>query len=193
MTDTDANVPREDDEIEGRLLVVDDDRPIREGLRRVLTAEGYDVRIAEDAEEALRLARESPPDLVVSDLNLPGRSGLELIAALQDYGIETTVVVLTGHASIESAIAATRRGVYDYLTKPVDRANLLDVVHRGLERAALRREVLLLRREMMQSGRLTRLVGRSPAMLELYREIEQVAPTSASVLITGESGTGKEL
>jgi DNA-binding NtrC family response regulator len=118
---------------------------------------------------------------------------MDLVADLQQVGIETTVIVLTAHGSIDSAVEATRRGVFDYLLKPVQPDRLRSVVDRGMERTALRREVLQLRREMMRAGRLPDLVGRTPAMLEIYRVIEQVAPTTASVLITGESGTGKEV
>jgi DNA-binding NtrC family response regulator len=177
----------------GRILVVDDEESIRQGLSRVLAAEGYAVDTAADAEAALRVALASPPDLVISDLNLPGKNGLELIAELQERGDEATFVVLTGHGSIDSAIEATRRGVYDYLVKPIDRPRLTTVVRKGLERAALRREVQHLRREMISAGRFQELVGCSPPMMEIYRLLEQIAPSSASVLITGESGTGKEL
>jgi DNA-binding NtrC family response regulator len=181
------------DAASARILVVDDEESIRQGLSRVLAAEGYTVDTAPDAESALRVALASPPDLVISDLNLPGRNGLELIAELQERGDEATFVVLTGHGSIDSAIEATRRGVYDYLVKPIDRPRLTTVVRKGLERAALRREVRHLRREMISSGRFQELVGFSPPMMEIYRLLEQIAPSAASVLITGESGTGKEL
>jgi DNA-binding NtrC family response regulator len=176
-----------------RILVVDDDESIRRGLQRVLSAEGYDVEVAPDAETARARALSTVPDLVVTDLNLPGRGGMELIGEIRERGLEVTLVVLTGHGSIGSAVEATKLGVYDYLVKPVDRERLLTVVGKALERAALRREVLLLRREMVRSGRFQELLGKSPAMLELYRLVEQIAPSNASVLVTGESGTGKEL
>ena len=176
-----------------RILVVDDEEGIRKGLARIITRLGHQVELAADAEEALARVQEAPPDLIVTDLQLPGRTGLELIAELQDRGCESTCVVLTAHGTIESAVEATRRGVYDYLTKPVDPERLETVLLKGLERAAMRQEVLLLRREMVRFGRLHKLVGKSPAMLELYRMIEQIAPSTAPVLITGESGTGKEL
>jgi DNA-binding NtrC family response regulator len=142
---------------------------------------------------ALQIALRESPVLVITDLNLPDRNGMELIRDLQERGVDATLVVLTGHGTIESAVEATRSGVYDYLVKPVDGDRLRDVARKGLERAALRREIQLLRRERLQEGRLQELIGRSTPMLELYRMIEQVAPTDASILITGESGTGKEL
>ncbi len=181
-------------EADRRILVVDDHKTVREALRSALGEFGYqDVDDAPDAEVALEKVLICPPDLIIVDLNLPGRSGLDLVGDLLELGIETTVIVLTAHGSIDSAVQATRSGVFDYLTKPVQTDRLKTVVERGMERTVLRREVRELRREMMRAGRLPDLVGRTPAMLEIYRLIEQIAPTSASVLITGESGTGKEV
>ncbi|MBD3161185.1 MAG: response regulator [Candidatus Eisenbacteria bacterium] len=181
-------------EPQNRILIVDDHESVRTGLRAALEEFGYrTIDEAPDAETGLQKILEQPPDLIIVDLNLPGRSGLDLVADLQKRGIETTMIVLTAHASIETAIEATRRGVFDYLTKPAQPDRLRTVVGRGLERTAMRRELLHLRREMLRSGRLQELVGRSPGMLELYRMIEQVAPTTAGVLISGESGTGKEV
>ncbi len=176
-----------------KILIVDDEEPIRKGLARIISGLGHDVEVALSAEEALEKAASSHPDLVIADLQLPGRSGLDLIGDLNERGIDSTVVVLTAHGTIDSAIEATRRGVYDYIIKPIEIERLTTVIMKGLERAAMRQEVQLLRREMVRSGRFQQLVGKSPRMLELYRMIEQVAPTNASVLITGESGTGKEV
>jgi DNA-binding NtrC family response regulator len=154
---------------------------------------GHQVDLAPDAETALELAAANPPDLVIIDLNLPVKSGMELVADLQERGEEATLVVLTGHGTIDSAVEATRRGVLDYLEKPILPGQLRAVVDRGLERAALRREVQLLRRDLMRSGRLRPLLGHSPKVQELYHMIDQIAGTNATVLITGESGTGKEV
>jgi DNA-binding NtrC family response regulator len=175
------------------ILIVDDDASLRGGLSRLLSADGYRVQTASDAEPALALVVATPPDLIVIDLNLPGRHGLDLVADLMERGVESTLVVLTGHGSIESAVEATRRGVFDYLVKPVQPDRLRTVVSRGVERTALRRELLQLRREMAHAGKLGELVGRSPKMLALYRLIEQIAPSTATVVISGESGTGKEV
>jgi two-component system, NtrC family, response regulator HydG len=176
-----------------KILVVDDEEPIRKGLARIVLGLGHTVEVAADAEEALQKALASPPDLMVTDLQLPGRSGLELIADLQDRGFDSTFIVLTAHGTIDSAVEATRSGVYDYLTKPVQPDRIETVILKGLERAAMRQEVVLLRREMVRAGRFQKLIGRSPDMLRLYNMIDQIAPSTAPVLITGDSGTGKEV
>lgn len=176
-----------------RVLVVDDEEPIRKGLARLIAGMGHDVDLAADAEEAIFKAESLHPDLVITDLQLPGADGLQLIQHLRERGIESTTVILTAHGTIDSAVEATRRGVYDYLVKPVEPERLSTVIVKGLERSAMRQEVMLLRREMIRSGRFQKLIGKSPRMLELYRMIDQVAPSTASVLITGESGTGKEV
>ncbi len=178
---------------QNRILVVDDEEPIRKGLARLISDMGHDVDLAASAEEALQKALAAPPDLVITDLQLPGRDGLQLVGDLKERGIESTLVILTAHGTIDSAVEATRRGVYDYLVKPVDPERLSTVIFKGLERSAMRQEVLLLRREMVRSGRFQKLIGKAPPMLELYRLIEQFAPSTASVLITGASGTGKEV
>ena len=176
-----------------RILVVDDEEPIRKGLSRIVTRLGHEVEVAADAEEALQKALSHAPDLVITDLNMPGRSGLDLVEDLRERGIEATVIVLTAHASINSAIEATRKGVYDYLQKPIETPQVETTLVKALEHTAMRQEVLHLRRELQRQGRFQQLVGESPSMQELYRMIDQIAPTSASVLITGESGTGKEV
>ena len=176
-----------------RILVIDDEQTIRQGLVNFLRELGHEVEAAADAEHGMERAMDFAPDLVIVDLNLPGKNGLDFIADLMAQEAEATVIVLTGHATIDSAIAATRRGVYDYLEKPIDRERLSSVVRKGLERATLHQEVTHLRREMARSGRLQELVGKSPRMIELYRLIDQISPTNAAVLLTGEKGTGKDV
>ena len=178
---------------EQRVLIVDDQEDLLRGLERLVEDMGHTVDVATTAEEALTLATSSIPDLVITDLNLPGMSGMELLERLQDAGCEATTIVLTGHGTIDTAVEATRRGVYDYLLKPVRPKDLTATVAKALERAALRNEVRLLRREMVRNGHLQGVVGKSPRMLEVYHLIEQVAPADAPVLLTGESGTGKEV
>jgi len=176
-----------------RILVVDDEESSTRGLTRLLTSWGHEPIAAASAPDALEQALRHHPDLVLTDLKMPGRSGIELITDLKEAGVDATVVVITGHATIETAVEATRGGAYDYLTKPLDLSHLRSVIDRGLERSSLVREMQLLRRELGREGRLGLMVGNSPAILRLYQLLEQVGPSNASVLITGESGTGKEL
>ena len=176
-----------------RILVVDDEDSLREGLSRLLESWSYQAVSAGDAVSAVDAALKSQPDLVITDLKMPNRDGLAFINDLREAGIDASVVVITGHATIETAVEATRGGAYDYLTKPIDVERLKAVVHRGLERSSMMREMRLLRRELGRDGRLGSIVGKAPSMLRLYQMVEQVAPSNASVLITGESGTGKEL
>jgi DNA-binding NtrC family response regulator len=176
-----------------RILVVDDEDSARTGLQRLLDSWGHQAVTAPDAETGLEVAVRQQPDLILTDLKMPGRGGIELINDLKEAGSDATVVVVTGHATIESAVEATRGGAYEYLTKPLDLDRLRTVIDRGLERSSMLREVRLLRRELEREGRMGPLTGKSPPMLRLYQLLEQVGPSSASVLITGESGTGKEL
>jgi DNA-binding NtrC family response regulator len=176
-----------------KILVVDDEEPIRKGLSRLAIGLGHEVEVAASAADGLERALISNPDLLITDLHMPGRSGLELLLDLRERGMETTTVILTAHGSIDSAVDATRRGVYDYLVKPIDPERMQTVILKALEHAAMREEVMHLRRELVRTGKFQQLVGRSAVMRELYRLIDQLAPTSASVLLTGESGTGKEV
>ncbi len=163
---------------EGSVLVVDDEKRQREIYRDILQDEGYEAVTAPSAEAALNLVAQKRFDLVLTDLNLTGINGIQLLTEIVRADPTVAVVLITGYPSIESAIDATRRGVYQYLEKPVDRARLLEVVNDALNRlAALKRTIL----------------GNSPAVKEMVRMIVKVAPSVHTILILGESGTGKEL
>jgi DNA-binding NtrC family response regulator len=176
-----------------RVLIVEDDHVARKGLADLLAFWGYEVASASDGAEALERAAEEPPAVVVSDLVMPGMDGLALLSALRTDHPEAAVIMLTGQGSIESAVQAMKEGAYDYLTKPLDPARLQVLLERALDRAETAREVHRLRRELRQRGVFGRLVAGAPVMREVTRQIEQVAPTDATVLVLGESGTGKEL
>jgi DNA-binding NtrC family response regulator len=176
-----------------RVLIVEDDVLARKGMADLLTLWGYEVATAGDGAEALDRAGEEPPAVVVSDLVMPGMDGLALLSALRVDHPDAAVIMLTGQGSIESAVQAMKEGAYDYLTKPLDPARLQVLLERALDRAESVREVHRLRRELRHRGAFGRLVAGAPAMQEVTRQIEQVAPTDATVLVLGESGTGKEL
>ncbi|MGE5094436.1 MAG: sigma-54-dependent transcriptional regulator [Betaproteobacteria bacterium] len=174
------------------VLIVDDDPNTREALAAIATAEGFTTAVAGGVAEArIQLVRQRP-DVLIMDLKLPDGSGMDLFEDLEDRSsIET--ILITGHASVETAVEALRLGASDYLTKPVNLQRLKAVLQRVPKSGELRAEIGALRDELRRLGRFGRLVGRSQAMQEVYDKIARVAPTEATVLLLGESGTGKEI
>ncbi len=175
-----------------RVLVVDDEPGVRESLRMLLK-EDCEVVTAQSVVSARRALDETPPDLVLLDLVMPGGSGLVLLSELAGRPHPPPVVVLSATKTVASAVEAMKLGAADYVTKPFEVDALRIKVRQLLERRALEEEVVRLRDEVSRRSRLGRLVGRGPLMQEVFRTIERVAASRASVLITGESGTGKEL
>ncbi len=173
-------------------LIVDDDGSALQGLMELVTREGFTSRGARTIEEARSELRTALPDVVLTDLRLPDGSGLDLLPEL-DGNTTTQVVLITGHASVDSAVEALRRGVSDYLTKPVDVARLKSVLANVARTRELKREIHTLQTTLRQLGRFGPLLGASPGMQKVYDLIARVAPTDATVFIIGESGTGKEL
>jgi DNA-binding NtrC family response regulator len=175
-----------------RVLVVDDEAGVRESLRMLLK-EDCEVITADGVDAGLRALAETPPDLVVLDLVMPGRSGLEFLAELEERVDAPPVVVLTATRTVATAVEAMKRGAADYVTKPFEADALRIKIQHHLEHRALAREVVRLTDELDQRTRVGDLVGRSDVMREVFRTIERVARSTATVLIRGESGTGKEL
>jgi two-component system response regulator HydG len=176
-----------------RVLVVDDEPSLRAGVAAFLASGGYEVDQAADGALALEQIAERPPDVVVTDLDMPNLDGLGLLSALRERDRDLPVLVLTSAVELKSAIAAMRAGASDYLTKPVDFDALLLALQRTLEHRDVRLENENLRRQLReQHGEgIGGLLGTSHAMQEVYRLAKRVAPSKATVLITGESGTGK--
>jgi DNA-binding NtrC family response regulator len=177
----------------GRILVVDDEAAARSALAELLRAEGYDVETAGDAFKALGRLADIEPELVLSDLNLPGMDGLELLRRLKEHSAELPVILMTAFGGVETAVTAMREGAADYLLKPLNGDELLIVLARTLESAKLRREASELRRRLDQRYCFDNIVGSSPEMQRVFKIVTQIAPSRATVLVTGESGTGKEL
>jgi DNA-binding NtrC family response regulator len=176
-----------------RILAVDDEPLTLELIVERLRAEGYAVELASSGIEALAKAENTHYDIVITDLVMPGMDGMELLAQFTERYPETMVILLTGYATIETAVEAVKRGAFDYLTKPAKLDEILLVVERAREINALKSENVLLRSQLQEHYRFDRIIGESPPMKALYRTIQRVAKTDSTVLITGESGTGKEL
>ncbi|MCP5045107.1 MAG: sigma-54-dependent Fis family transcriptional regulator, partial [bacterium] len=174
------------------LLVVDDEIGIRESLRMLLKNE-FEVATCADVESALEALAERTPDLIILDLVMPGRGGMDFLREMRERGSTIPVVVLTASNTIDAAVGAMKEGAADFITKPYELDALQIKIRQLIERGELEREVVRLRDEVAGRQQLGRLVGRAPAMLEMFRTIERVADSRASVLISGESGTGKEL
>jgi two-component system response regulator PilR (NtrC family) len=176
-----------------RVLVVDDQRSMRELLSIVLTREGYEVLLAESGTEAVRMLERQPVDLLISDLRMPDMSGVDVLRVGKQVDPELAAIVITAYASTETAVEAMRLGASDYLTKPFDVDELKLLVRHTLERGQLRRENVWLKRALGEAHAFSNIIGRSQKMLAVFRLIETIAPTTSTVLVTGESGTGKEL
>jgi two-component system, NtrC family, response regulator AtoC len=173
-------------------LIVDDDPDVVEWLQEVARLEGFTIARAHSLREArIELGRQRP-DVLLTDLRLPDGEGIELMREL-DKPDATEVIVVTGHATVDSAVAALRAGASDYLVKPADLERVQAVLRHAKKTSALQHEIGELREELRKLGRFGRILGSSPRMQVLYDQLSRVAPTSATVLLIGESGTGKEL
>ncbi len=176
-----------------RILIVDDEQSLRELLSFALGDEGWDVATAVDGAAAAAALQAEPVDVVLSDIRMPGMDGLELLRHVAMSAPDTDVILMTAHASTDTAIEALRLGAYDYITKPFDLDELKITVRRSLDQQALRRDNVLLRKELADRNSFGNLVGRSPAMQRVFELIRRVTDSTSTVLIVGESGTGKEL
>ena len=176
-----------------RVLVVDDEEDGRDTLAQFLQAWDYDVRAAADGREAQRLALEWHPDVILSDLVMPGADGLWLLRALRSDLPDCPVVLLTGRGSVQTAVQAIKDGAYDFIEKPLDASRLRVVLERALEKKRTLREVQLLKRRLAALVPGTDIIGAAPSMQRVLDLVRKVAPSAASVVIQGESGTGKEV
>ena len=176
-----------------RVLVVDDDPGVRESMSRTLAQAGYTVRTAETGEAAFELARDGAFDVILSDMRMPGISGIEVLRKLRDVRVDSAFIVMTGFGTVDTAVEAMKLGAVDFVQKPFFRDELLMRVRSGVERRQLARQVQLLQRQLPADGSLEGLIGDSPAMLKIKDVIRRAAAAPGTVLITGETGTGKEI
>jgi DNA-binding NtrC family response regulator len=174
------------------ILIVDDETVVRDSLGKWFEEEGYNVDTASTAREALLKLPAEHWDLALVDIKMPGMDGLELQRKIHDVDPETIIVIMTGYASVETAVQALKDGAYDYITKPFDPDDLAHVIRRALEHRQVKQENVRLR-ESLEEIQGVDLVGQSEPMAKVKELIHTVAPTDTTVLITGESGTGKEL
>jgi two-component system response regulator HydG len=175
------------------LLVADDDPGLRESLERTLTREGYRVVLASDGRAALERVQAGGVDLIVTDLRMPGLTGLELLRAAKAIMPDVDVILLTAFGTVEEAVKAMKDGAYDFLTKPFRREQLIKLVDKALERRDLIEQNKALKKQLEDIRAKGQMIGASPSFRRMLTLVEQVADSSATILIQGESGTGKEL
>ena len=179
---------------EQRVLIVDDEEPARQGLSEVVASWGYRTNTAADGREALDRVDKFSPLVVITDVIMPNLDGFKLLSHLKEDHPEISVILLTGQGSVDAAIRSVKdQGAFYYFEKPIDMRRLQLVLRKAAEYSSARRENELLRRQLRQYGAFGDMVGNSEAMREIYTLVEQVGPSSVSVLVTGESGTGKEM
>jgi DNA-binding NtrC family response regulator len=176
-----------------RILVVDDDKAVRAALGVNLRKAGYEVTLCRSAHEALAALEERAFDLMLTDVAMPGMSGLELLAKLRAKWPKVRIVVMTGYGSVPDAVATMKAGADDYIIKPISREELLVIVERAVQEKALLAELMELRSQVDKQYSFENIIGATPAMVEVYELVESVADTRALVLIQGPTGTGKEL
>ena len=179
--------------IMAKLLIIDDERGIRNTLREILADEGHEAEVAENGKQGLEMAQAKAYDLIFSDIKMPEMDGLELLSALKqgDETAEIPVVMISGHGDVETAVQALKAGAYDFLLKPLDLNRILITTKNALESKNLKQETKQLRKKVAAKG--ATMVGESPAIMRVREIINKVAPTEARVLITGPNGTGKEV
>jgi two-component system response regulator PilR (NtrC family) len=177
----------------GKLLIIDDDLSLRELLEMILRTSGHQIDLAEDGDQGLDLALNGNHDLIISDIRMPGKNGLEILKAIRAEGKQTTLILISAYASTDTAVEAMREGAYDLIPKPFKPVDLLSAVDSALAHRSVETERQALADMVKHNQRFGGLVGASPAMLQIYDLIKRAAQTSTSILITGESGTGKEL
>jgi two-component system, NtrC family, response regulator AtoC len=176
-----------------RVLVVDDEENLRLVVRTFLKREGYEVEVAGSGVEALALVETFGPDVILTDVRMPGMGGLELLSTLKAKGIESTVIVMSAYGNVDLALEAMKAGAYDYIQKPFKAEEVVLTLRKAEERESLRRENRALRQEIRKENLFEDLLAKSPPMQAIFKTVTKVAEYKTTALITGESGVGKEL
>jgi two-component system nitrogen regulation response regulator NtrX len=176
--------------MKARILVVDDEAEIRRSVRMILEYEGHDVQEASSGPEALALVQREPPDLVFLDIKMPGMDGLEVLQKMREMNEALPIVIISGHATVSTAVDATKLGAFDFIEKPLSSERVLVTIRNVLDQSRLADENRSLKRAVEARHQ---MVGESPALRQIWDAIKRAAPTNATVLLLGESGVGKEL
>ncbi|MDA8105760.1 MAG: response regulator, partial [Nitrospiraceae bacterium] len=176
-----------------RVLVVDDEEPLRRLLKKELERKGFSVEVASDGGEALTILKDNVLDVLLLDIVMPGIDGIELMSRLKADPASPVIVVLTGRATVETAVEAMKNGAYDYLSKPYKLDELVIVINRAFEYGRLSKKSQLLEQELVRKESPAEFICRSRQMQEILGLIRKIAPTDSPVFVQGESGTGKEL
>jgi two-component system response regulator PilR (NtrC family) len=181
-------------DISAKALIVDDEESMQEFLDIFLTKEGYQVRTAGSVEKAIEILSEENFDVVISDIKMPGHSGIELLRIVKAANPDTAVIMITAYASLDSAVNALREGAFDYITKPFEVNQIKYAISRAVENKRLKEENKILRHQIRTGGaEMDDFVGVSKSIRNIRDFVKKIAPTDSTVLITGESGTGKEV
>ncbi|MDG2227067.1 MAG: sigma-54 dependent transcriptional regulator [Flavobacteriales bacterium] len=175
-----------------KILVIDDERPIRSTLKEILEFEKFSVETAEDGKAGLNLILKNKYDLILCDIKMPKMDGMEVLDKITENNIETPVVMISGHGNVETAVEAIKKGAYDFIQKPLDLNRTLVTLRNALDNKEVVQEVKKLKRKVSK-GKVTDIIGESQAVTAIKEMIEKVAPSDARVLITGGNGSGKEL
>ncbi len=175
-----------------KILIIDDEQAIASSLREILEYEGYEVKLAEDGAKGLEMSISGAFDIIFCDVKMPKMDGIEVLEKITEAGIESSVVMISGHGSIETAVEALKKGAFDFIQKPLDLNRILVTVRNAADRGVLMEETKVLRRKVNKSLS-SDIVGESDAIQKIKTMIDTVAPTDARVLITGGNGSGKEL
>ena len=172
-----------------KILIIDDERSIRNSLKEILMDEGYDVDVAEDGAQGCEMVDKEKYSIIFCDIKMPGMDGLEVLDKLNEMGVDSAVVMISGHGDISTAVECIKKGAFDYIPKPLDLNRILITIKNATEKVSLVKETRVLKKKVYGQE----MVGESPAIMNIKGMIDKVAPTDARVLIIGANGTGKEL
>lgn len=172
-----------------KILIIDDERSIRNSLREILADEGYDVEVAENGQQGCEMVEKERYSVIFCDIKMPGMDGMEVLDRLMQMGVDSAVIMISGHGDIDTAVECIKKGAFDFIQKPLDLNRILITIKNATEKVSLVKETKVLKKKVYGQE----IIGESPAICQVQSMIDKVAPTDARVLIIGSNGTGKEL